>query len=44
VETPPDLTVQEIGEGPAGDDDYYGLAGSVHCSIEDLARFVAFHL
>ena len=42
--TPPDLTVQEIGEDPAGDDDYYGPAGSVHCSIEDLARFVAFHL
>jgi CubicO group peptidase (beta-lactamase class C family) len=41
--TPPDLTAQEIGEGRTGDD-YYGPAGSVHCSIEDLARFAAFHL
>jgi D-alanyl-D-alanine carboxypeptidase len=42
--TPPNYTIQQIGEDPAGDDDYYGPAGSVHCSVEDLARFVAFHM
>ena len=41
---PPDLPAQEIGEDPTGNDDYYGPAGSVHCSIEDLARYAAFHL
>jgi CubicO group peptidase (beta-lactamase class C family) len=42
--TPPDLSVQEIGEDFLGDDDYLSPAGSIHCSIADLARFVNFHL
>jgi CubicO group peptidase (beta-lactamase class C family) len=42
--TPQDLTVQEIGDNPSRDNNYYGPAGNVHCSIEDLARFVGFHL
>ncbi len=42
--TPPDLSVQEVGEDLLGDDDYLSPAGSIHCSIEDLARFVDFHL
>lgn len=43
VGTPPDLGFQDCGEDLSGED-YYGPAGSVHCSIEDLARYVAFHL
>ncbi|MHC4698376.1 MAG: serine hydrolase domain-containing protein [Planctomycetota bacterium] len=39
-----DLSVQEIGEDVLGDDDYLSPAGSIHCSIEDLAHFVDFHL
>ena len=42
--TPPELSVQEIGEHMLGDMDYVGPAGNLHCSIEDLARFAAFHL
>jgi CubicO group peptidase (beta-lactamase class C family) len=41
---PPDLSIQEIGEDVLGDDDYLSPAGSIHCSIADLARFVNFHL
>jgi CubicO group peptidase (beta-lactamase class C family) len=43
VGTPPNLNVQDCGEDLSGED-YYGPAGSVHCSIEDLARYAAFHL
>ena len=43
VGTPPSLNVQHSGEDLSGED-YYGPAGSVHCSIEDLARYAAFHL
>jgi CubicO group peptidase (beta-lactamase class C family) len=43
VGTPPSLNVQGIGEDLSGED-YYGPASSVHCSIEDLARYAAFHL
>lgn len=41
---PPELKVQEIGEYMLGDMDYIGPAGNLHCSIEDLARFSAFHI
>jgi CubicO group peptidase (beta-lactamase class C family) len=41
---PPDLTAQEAGGSLLGDGDYFGPAGNVHCGIEDLARFAAFHL
>jgi CubicO group peptidase (beta-lactamase class C family) len=41
---PPELRVQEMGEYMLGDMDYIGPAGNLHCSIEDLARFAAFHL
>jgi len=41
---PPDLRVQEIGEYGLGDINYVGPAGNLHCSIEDLARYAAFHL
>jgi len=41
---PPDLRVQEIGEYELGDINYVGPAGNLHCSIEDLARYAAFHL
>jgi CubicO group peptidase (beta-lactamase class C family) len=44
VGTAPDLTVEEVGGSLLGDGDYFGPAGNVHCSIEDLARFAAFHL
>ncbi|MHC4627043.1 MAG: serine hydrolase domain-containing protein, partial [Planctomycetota bacterium] len=43
VGTPPNLSVQDCAEEPSGED-YYGPAGSVHCSIEDLAHYAAFHL
>ncbi len=43
VGTPPNLNVQDCGEDLSGED-YYGPAGSVHCSIEDLSRYAAFHL
>jgi len=43
VGTPPSFNVQDCGEDLSGED-YYGPAGSVHCSIEDLARYAAFHL
>lgn len=43
VGTPPSLNVQDSCEDLYGED-YYGPAGSVHCSIEDLARYAAFHL
>jgi CubicO group peptidase (beta-lactamase class C family) len=46
--TPPKLRIQEIGEymigNIFGDMDYVGPAGNLHCSIEDMARFAAFHL
>lgn len=41
---PPDLSVQGIGDHTLGNDDHYGPAGNVHCSIEDLARFATSHL
>lgn len=41
---PPEFKVQEIGEYMLGDMDYIGPAGNLHCSIEDLARFSAFHI
>ncbi len=40
VGTPPHLGVQDSDEDLSGED-YYGPAGSVHCSIEDLARYCA---
>ena len=40
----PELKVQEIGEYSLGDLAYFGPAGDVHCSIEDLARFAAYQL
>lgn len=40
---PPELKVQ-IGEFILFDMDYVGPAGNMHCSIEDLARFAAYHL
>lgn len=40
----PDLSVQEIGKYELLDMDAFGPAGNLHCSIEDLARFAAFHL
>ncbi|MFC1636878.1 serine hydrolase domain-containing protein [Planctomycetota bacterium] len=43
VGTPPNFNVQDCGEDLSGED-YYGPASSVHCSIEDLARYAAFHL
>lgn len=43
VGTPPSLKVQDRYEDLYGED-YYGPAGSMHCSIEDLARYAAFHL
>ncbi len=42
--SPPDLSVQEIGQYPLGDINYLGPAANVHCSIEDFARYAAFHL
>jgi CubicO group peptidase (beta-lactamase class C family) len=47
---PPEFQVQKIGEllrmGEylSGDMAYFGPAGNLHCSIEDLARLAAFHL
>lgn len=41
---PPELNVQEVDEDPIGLHTYMGLAGDVYCSIEDLARYAAFHL
>ena len=42
---PPDVSVSERGESVVeGDINYIGPAGNVHCSIEDFARFAAFHL
>jgi CubicO group peptidase (beta-lactamase class C family) len=42
---PPDVSVSERGESLVeGDIRYIGPAGNVHCSIEDFARFAAFHL
>jgi CubicO group peptidase (beta-lactamase class C family) len=40
----PYMSVQEIGDDATGDLDYFGPAGHIHCSIEDFARFAAFHL
>ena len=42
--SPPNLSVQEIGQCPLGDVNYVGPAADVHCSIEDFARYAAFHL
>lgn len=42
--SPPELTVQEIGEYMMGDMKTIGPAGNLHCSIEDLARFAAYQL
>ena len=41
---PPDLEVQEIGKYEPLDIDAFGPAGNLHCSIEDFARYAAFHL
>ena len=42
--TPPDVTIQETGLDPFGLQTYFGAAGAVNCSIDDLARFAAFQL
>ncbi|MHC4695914.1 MAG: serine hydrolase domain-containing protein [Planctomycetota bacterium] len=42
--SPPDLSVQEIGQYPLGDINCIGPAGNVHSSIEDFARYAALHL
>lgn len=43
--TPPNVRVSERGESIVeGDVNYIGPAGNVHCSMEDFARFAAFHL
>lgn len=40
----PNLKVQEIGRFEVLDMDAYSPAGNLHCSIEDLASYAAFHL
>lgn len=42
--TPPKLEVQEGGSDLLRDLRAIGPAGDLHCSIEDFARFAAFHL
>jgi CubicO group peptidase (beta-lactamase class C family) len=42
--SPPDVSVQEIGQYPLGDINYVGPAADVHCSIGDFARYAALHL
>lgn len=44
IGTPPKLEVQEVKTGASSDLNGIGPAGDLHCSIEDLARFAAFHL
>lgn len=44
IGTPPKLEVQEVNTDVSSDLNGIGPAGDLHCSIEDLARFAAFHL
>ena len=42
--SPPDLSVQEIGQYPLGDINFVGPAADVNCSIEDFAGYATLHL